>query len=157
MNQKPKIQYIGQFYVYGSEARALEQQNQPKKPKTTLPVEKLQKIEKIYVDPVALVAIAVSVIMLVTMLTGLNQLRSDWAEYERVSAYVHGLREENHLKTEAFRETYTLSDIRSKATAMGMIPKADAQRMTVTVTAPEVIPEPTWLENVIWFVKGMFA
>ena len=157
MNQKPKIQYIGQFYVYGSEAKALEQANQPRKPKTTLPVEKLQKIEKIYVDPVALVAIAVSVVMLVTMLVGVRQLHRDWQEYERVSAYVHGLRVDNRVKTEAFREQFSYSDIRNKASGMGMIPKAEAEHMTVAVTAPEIQPEPTWVENMIWFVKGLFA
>ena len=157
MNQKPKIQYVGQFYVYGSEAKALEQANQARKPKTTLPVEKLQKVEKIYVDPVALVAIAVSIIMLFSMIAGVQQLRRDWAEYEKVSAYVHGLREANHTKTEEFRALYSYSEIRVKAAGMGMIPKAEAEHMTVTVTAPEAQPEPTWVENVIWFVRGMFA
>ena len=126
MNQKPKIQYIGQFYVYGSEARALEQQNQTRKPKTTLPVEKLAKIQKIYVDPVALIAIVVSVFMLATMIAGVRQL-------------------------------YDRAVIRDKAETMGLIPKAEAEHMTVTVTAPEIAPEPTWWENAVWFVKGMFA
>ena len=157
MNQKPKIQYVGQFYVYGSEARALEQQNQARKPKTTLPEEKLRQIQKLYVDPVALIAIAVSVIMLVTMLMGLKQLRGDWVEYQQVSTYVHRLREENHTKTETFRETYTLSDVRAKASAMGMIPKAEAEHVAITVTAPQIDPEPTWVENMIWFLKGLFA
>ena len=157
MNQKPKIQYIGQFYVYGSEARALEQKNQVRKPRTTLPVEKLQKIQKIYVDPVALMAIAVSVFMLVSMIIGVQQLRTDWAEYQVVAEHVHTLRESNHAKTEQVREAYNRADVRAKAEAMGMIPRAEAERMSVTVTAPEITPEPTWWENMIWFVEGMFA
>ena len=157
MNQKPKIQYIGQFYVYGSEARALEQQNQTRKPKTTLPVEKLAKIQKIYVDPVALIAIAVSVFMLATMIVGVQQLRTDWEEYQVVADHVHTLREDNHTKTEQMRQLYDRAAIRNKAETMGLIPKAEAERMTVTVTAPEIAPEPTWWENAVWFVKGMFA
>ena len=47
MNQKPKIQYIGQFYVHGSEARALELQEQKKQAKTRLPLAKLEPIEKV--------------------------------------------------------------------------------------------------------------
>ena len=157
MVQKPKIQYVGQFYVYGSEARALEMQNKPKKPKSSLPMERLEKIEKLYVDPVALVAIAVSILMLVTMLIGVQQVRSDWAEYQIMAERVHNLREYNHIKTEEFRGTYTLEDIRMKAAGMGMIPRAEAQHMEVKITHPESVPEPTWLENVQWFVKGLFA
>ena len=37
MVQKPKIQYVGQFYVHGSEARKLELQQEKKKAKTSLP------------------------------------------------------------------------------------------------------------------------
>ena len=36
MNQKPKIQYIGQFYIHGSEARALELQEQKKQAENNL-------------------------------------------------------------------------------------------------------------------------
>ena len=74
MVQKPKIQYIGQFYVHGSEARALEQQEQKKKAKTKLPLARLERIEKIYVDPVALAGIAVAVVMLAVMVLGAVQL-----------------------------------------------------------------------------------
>ncbi len=159
MNQKPKIQYVGQFYVYGSEARALElNQQTPKAAKKKAdPVVQPEKLHVIHVDPVALIAIAVSFVMLASMIAGLQQLHSDWAEYQTVSGYVHQLRENNHTKTEAFRETYIRSDIRDKASTMGMIPKEEAERMVVTVTAPEIQPEPTWVDNVIWFMKGLFA
>ena len=95
MNQKPKIQYVGQFYVHGSEARQLQMQEQKRQAKTRLPLLRLQAIEKIYVDPVALVGIAVAVVMLVTMVLGAVQLKRDWDQYERVSAYVSELKREN--------------------------------------------------------------
>jgi len=158
MIQKPKIQYIGQFYVHGSEARAIEQQdNRPKFPALRKPLEKLEKIEKVYVDPVALIAIGVAVFMLAAMLLGIGQLQDDWAEYQEMSDRVHTLRERNHTKTEELRKLYTLSDIRVKASAMGMIPRADAEHMTVTVTRPEPEPEMTWMDHVQWFLKGLFA
>ena len=53
MDQKPVIQYVGQFYVYGSEVKAPKKKQQsakvflPKKPKTG-------KERRIYVDPVAI-------------------------------------------------------------------------------------------------------
>lgn len=157
MTQKPKIQYVGQFYVYGSEARALELQNQPKKPKTRLPLARLEKIEKVYVDPVALIAMAVAVIMLVTMLIGVQQIQQDWDEYQVMAQRVHTLREINHTKTDEFRATYKLSEIRDKATTMGMIPKEEAQHMVVKITHPEPVQEPGWIDNLQWFVKGLFA
>ena len=46
MNQKPKIQYVGQFYVHGSEARQLQLQEQKRQAKTKLPLARIQKIER---------------------------------------------------------------------------------------------------------------
>ena len=59
MVRKPDIQYVGQFYVYGSEAKQLAQQTEKKKARTRLPLERLQNIQKVYVDPVALVGMVV--------------------------------------------------------------------------------------------------
>ena len=156
MTRKPEIQYIGQFYVHGSEARQLETAK-PKKPKTRLPIAKLEKIEKVYVDPVALVAIAVAVVMLVVMVMGVLQIKADWEEYAVMASYVHQLKQTNHEKTEEFRGTYDLQDIRVKANAMGMIPKSDAETMTIRITEAERVPEPTFLDNVRWFLGGLFA
>ena len=57
MAQKPKIQYIGQFYVHGSEARALALEEERKQAKARRPLARLQQVELIYVDPVAVVSI----------------------------------------------------------------------------------------------------
>ena len=156
MTQKPKIQYVGQFYVYGSEAQAL-QPDAPKKPRTQLPEAVRKRMEKVYVDPVALMALVAAVFVLVAMITGVKQLQRDWEEYSTVAQYLHELKETNHEKTEAFRETYVRSEIRAKAESMGMIPKAEAQRSTVTVTIPQPEPEETLLDTIKWFVKGLFA
>lgn len=157
MVQKPKIQYVGQFYIHGSEALAMDPAQPSKKPKTRLPLARLEKIEKVYVDPVALIAMAVAVFMLITMVLGVLQLRDDWAEYEQVSAYLHRLKDTNHKDTVKFRSSYDLDDIRVKALAMGMVPKADAEDMTVKVTPPEKDPEPTWIDDLKWFLGGLFA
>ena len=157
MTRKPEIQYIGQFYVHGSEARQLELLEKKKQPKTRLPIAKLEKIEKVYVDPVALVAIAVSVFMLVAMVLGVIQLYQDWQEYTFVSERVETLQLRNHEKVEAYRSGYDLKDIRVKALAMGMVPKAEAEYMTVKITPPQPEPEMTFLQEIKWFVTGLFA
>ena len=157
MNQKPKIQYVGQFYVHGSEARALQLQEQKRQAKTKLPLARIQKIEKIYVDPVALAGILVSVVMLVTMVLGAVQIKRDWDQYEQVSAYVSELKKENARKNHAYHLSYDLEDIKSKALAMGLVPKSELQTMAVTVTVPEKEPELTRTEEIRFFLEGLFA
>ena len=157
MNQKPKIQYVGQFYVHGSEARQLQFQEQKRQTKTKLPLAGIQKIEKIYLDPVALMGIAVAVIMLVTMVLGAVQIKRDWDQYERVSAYVSELKRENARKSHAYHASYDLEDIKIKAQAMGMVPKQELQTMTVAVTVPVQEAEPTRMEEIKLFLEGLFA
>ena len=157
MTRKPEIQYIGQFYVHGSEARALELQEKKKQPRTILPIAKLEKIEKLYVDPVALIAFCVAAFMLVTMVLGAVQLKRDWDQYERVSAYVSELKRENARMNHAYRASYDLEDIKTKALAMGMVPKSELQTLSVEVTVPVPEREPTRMEEIRFFLEGLFA
>ncbi len=157
MNQKPKIQYVGQFYVHGSEARAIQLQEEKKQAKTRLPLARIQQIEKIYVDPVALVGIAVAVVMLVTMVLGAVQIKRDWDHYEQVSAYVSELKRENARMNHAYRASYDLEDIKSKALAMGMVPKSELKTMAVSVTVPEPEVELTRNQEIRMFLEGLFA
>lgn len=149
MIQKPKIQYIGQFYIHGSEARALELQEQKKQAKTKLPLARLEKIEQIYVDPVALAGIAVAVVMLAVMILGAVQLHQDWLVYERVADRVSVLKEENVRLTKEYRAGYDLDDIENKALAMGLVPRSQLERITVTVTPPVVEPELTLDQKIV--------
>ena len=157
MNQKPKIQYVGQFYVHGSEARQVQHQEEKRQAKTKLPLAKIKAIEKVYVDPVALAGIAVAVLMLVTMVLGAIQLKQDWDQYERVSAYVSELKKENARMSHLYRSSYDLEDIKTKAVSMGLVPKSELQTMTVTITIPEPEVEPTRIEEIKLFLEGLFA
>ena len=157
MNQKPKIQYVGQFYVHGSEARKLQLQEEKRQAKTKLPLARIKAIEKIYVDPVALVGIAVAVMMLVTMVLGAVQLKRDWDQYEQVAAYVSELKKENARMNHLYRSSYDLEDIKTKAVSMGMVPKSELQTMAVTITIPEPEVEPTRMEEIKFFLEGLFA
>ena len=157
MNQKPKIQYVGQFYVHGSEARKLQLQEEKRQAKTKLPLARIKAIEKIYVDPVALVGIAVAVMMLFTMVLGAIQLKRDWDQYEQVAAYVSELKKENARMNHLYRSSYDLEDIKTKAVSMGMVPKSELQTMAVTVTIPAPEVEPTRMEEIKFFLEGLFA
>ncbi len=157
MVQKPKIQYIGQFYVHGSEARELAQEKAQKKARTSLPLERLRKIEKITVDPVACVAILVAVVMLATMLVGALQIRNDWADYRAAANYAASLRAQKAQLTRDYRSGYNLDEIRSKALGLGLVPVSEAASMTVRVTLPEPEAELTWQEEVKMFWDGLWA
>ena len=157
MIQKPKIQYVGQFYVYGSEAQKLETGKQRRKARTRLPLARLEQVDKVCLDPVALTAIVVAVVMLVVMGIGLVQLYYDWTEYQAMSTYVSKLNQENAVLTREYREGYDLEEIRTKAEGLGLVPESQVPVMVIQVTVPQPAPEPTWLDNLMAFFQGLFA
>ena len=157
MSQKPKIQYVGQFYIHGSEARQLELQEKKKQAKSKLPLERLRKIEVVYLDPVAIFGIVTALVMLTVMILGVLQIRDDWKEYRVMSNYVSRLNSENAELQADYRSQYDLEDIRIKAQALGMVPKSDLEVRTVYVTIPQPEPEMTWLDELQWFLSGLFA
>ena len=157
MSQKPKIQYVGQFYIHGSEARQLELQEKKKQAKSKLPLERLRKIEVVYLDPVAIFGIVTALVMLTVMILGVRQIQDDWKEYRVMSNYVSRLNSENAELQADYRSQYDLEDIRIKAQALGMVPKSDLEVRTVYVTIPQPEPEMTWLEELQWFLSGLFA
>ena len=156
MTQKPKIQYIGQFYVPGSEAQVLAPKEKKKKAKTRLPIAKREKVGAITIDPIAVAGIAAAAVLLAVMVLGVLQIRDDWAEYNTMSRYVSQLKTENaELKT-TYRAGYDLEDVQNKALGIGLIPKEECQTMTITVTVPQREPEPTFWDDVVWFFQGLF-
>ena len=157
MNQKPKIQYVGQFYIHGSEARQLELQEKKKHAKSKLPLERLRKVEVIYLDPVAIFGIVTALVLLAVMTVGVLQIRDDWKDYQTMSNYVSRLNSENAELRADYRSQYDLEDIRVKAEALGMVPKSQLEVRTVYVTIPQPEPERTWLEEIQWFLSGLFA
>ena len=157
MSQKPKIQYVGQFYIHGSEARQLELEAKRKQAKSKLPLERLRSVREINLDPVAIGGILVSLMLLAVMIVGALQLKTDWANYRVMDSYVSRLSSQNAKLTEEYRSQYDLDDIRSKAVALGMVPREELQTRSVYVTVPQPEPEPTWWENLQWFLEGLFA
>ena len=157
MKQKPKIQYVGQFYIHGSEARQLELQEKKKQAKSKLPLERLRKIEVVYLDPVAIFGIVTALVMLTVMILRDKKIRDDWKEYRVMSNYVSRLNSENAELKADYRSQYDLEDIRVKAEALGMVPKSQLEVRTVYVTIPQPEPERTWLEEIQWFLSGLFA
>lgn len=154
MVQKPEIQYVGQFYVYGSEAVA------PKTKKAVreiLPKEHKQKLHKVYIDPVALIGIAAAVTLLVALVMGGIRLNSMWNAHNEIRSYVSNLKLDHATLEHTYRTSLNLEDIQAKAQAMGLVPEADVQTVTVRVTMPEPKPETTLWDDIQWFFQGLFA
>ena len=161
MVRKPDIQYVGQFYVYGSEAKKLAEQERRQKAKTMLPLERLRNIREVRLDPVALFGIAVAVVMVVTMIIGAVHIGSAWDEYEQMQRYVARLEQQNVQLERAYRTGYDLAEVEAAALTMGMVPRAEAQTIQLSVSVPVPEEEPSAWEEfkdyVNWFVDGLFA
>lgn len=156
MTPKPKIQYVGQFYVHGSEARKLEPKKERKIPKTKLPVERLKTKESINLDPVAMMAIVVAVVMLFTMAAGALQLKSDWEEYHAGERYLSYLNRENARLERVYRSSFDLEEIRSKALALGLKPREDVEERSVQLVLPVPEAEESQESKLVAFWKGLW-
>lgn len=157
MVQKPKIQYVGQFYVYGSEARQMALAKEKQQARVKRPLAKFQQVEHIYVDPVAVVSIAVAVILLVTMILGTVQIYQDWEMYQQVEGYLSYLNKSNAQLEETYRSGYDLEDIENKALAMGLVPVEELEKRTITVTVPEKEPEVSRIQQWRETLENLFA
>ena len=157
MAQKPEIQYVGQFYVHGSEAKKLARKTEQKKAKTELPLHRFERIRKVHVDVLAISSILVAAVLMITMVAGTLSLQSAWEELHIAQEYVYELESANATLAAQYRSGYDLDEVRSAAIALGMIPVEEAQVVSLRVTVPEVQPEPTLLDDIIWFLEGLFA
>ena len=157
MAQKPEIQYIGQFYIHGSEAKELARKNEQKKAKTELPLHRFQRVRKVYVDPLAICSLMIAAVMIIGMVAGMLSLQTAWEELETARVYVSELETRNSVLTAQYRAGYDLETVRSAAIAMGMVPVSEVQTVKLNVTVPEVQPEPTLVDDILWFLHGLFA
>ena len=157
MALKPEIQYIGQFYIHGSEAKALEVKPEEKKSEYKLPLHRFEKVQKLHVDPLAICSIALAVVLMIGMVAGTLQIQSAWEELDAANRYVYNLEAIHRQRMSEYRSSYNLEEIRTVAETMGLIPVAEAKTMELTVTIPEPEAEPTMWDDIVWFMEGLFA
>lgn len=159
MDRKPDIQYVHQFYVYGSEATAPELKPGPKKKrqKRVLPMPKIEQNINIYFDIASLCGIIVACAMMVLMTVGIYQLSNVQKEYDRMESYVITLQNQNLDLEKTFYEGFNADDIYEKATALGMIPVEKAQTVSIKIDVPQPEPAPSLWENICWFFSQWFA
>ncbi|MDY2558702.1 MAG: hypothetical protein SOW29_10235 [Candidatus Faecousia sp.] len=152
MDQKPVIQYVGQFYVYGSEVQARKKKEHkpvlPKAPRTGVQ-------HCVYVDPVAVCGIAVAVLMLVVLAVGAFQLRAAMQQYNAQSEQLSAIKRENARLEHLYRTSLDLEAVQAQAEKLGMVPAEELEHRELVVTVGQAPEESTAWENFLWFVKGL--
>ncbi len=154
MARKTEVRYVN-FYTPGSVAYQYDPVPQPKK-KVTLPKPRRQKKNLIRLDTTVVLSVCVAFVMLVAMVIGLVQLGVAQSQANQMERYVTLLQEKNEELDETYRAGFDPEEIRSIATAMGMIPVEQAQKIYITVPA-ESVEEPSLWENIYVFLTGLFA
>ena len=158
MANKPKIQYVGQFYVYGSEAKKVAQEEPRKVRKGYLPpLPDLNQERVIRLEPVAVVGIVMAMVLFVSIVTGALGIQSAWQEFRVAKNHLEQVQSQHHQVEARYEESYSLSDIKAVAENMGLVPVSQVKHITLLVTMPEPEPVRTLWEDVCWFVEGMFA
>ena len=154
---KHNIEYIQNFYSYGSEAKVIEFKpvyEQPQKP--ALPKREKAPVTTICIDPVAFCGIMVAVVMVLVLAAGMIQYSVVSQDHAVLSNYVNELREDNVLLQHQYNAGYDLEEIEVTARALGMIPVSEAQTISIHVEVPVREKAPTVLDNMIWFFSGLF-
>lgn len=157
MVQKPDIQYVTQFYSYGSEAKVLELKPAKKNKKTALPKALPDQKIRIAVDPVAWAGIVIALALVILMAVSVQSYLNVCAEYQAMNERVINLQNTNVERQIDYEQMYDLDDIREKALALGMIPMEEAEVIIIAPVIPEPEPETPWWDEIAWFLKGLFA
>ena len=154
MARHTDVQYI-RFYTEGSAARKVA----PVAPLKTMKLPKIKKHKRVtvFLDPMAVAGIAMAVMMAVLMIVGVVRLINARQEMAAMSQYVQTLREENVSLTQEFADGYDIEEIERTATALGMIPKEQAQHITLRLPEFQEPVEPTAWERFTTFLAGLFA
>ena len=157
MARKAEVQYVN-FYMAGSEALKFDPKPvvQSKQP-VRLPKQRRKKKIVLLVDPMALLGICMAFVMLIMMIVGMFQLGSAQKQARQMQAYVERLQAENAQLEQEYRAGYDPEEIRQIASAMGMIPKEEAQHIQIQIEAPQAEEESSFWQNVYTFLVDIFA
>ena len=155
MAQKPKIEYVGRSYLFGSEAPKIEEHHRTLK--SLLPAIKLERFRNIYIDPVGLLGLTVAVVLLVMLVAGALQMRQTRAEYDAMKTYLSDLKRENAQLSHAYHTSYDLDEIREQAEKIGMVDGNDTERFTVIFSVPEHQEEPSAWDEFVWLISGLLS
>ena len=155
MVPKHDILYVN-FYTDGSAARKPQAAISPVQPRKK--PQNARRRKNLYLDPVAVCSLMVAAVMLIMMAVGLNEFQNARAEAQAMEAYVAQLGVKNEELTQSYREKVNLDEIEQTALALGMVPKAQAQTVSIRVELPqEQTSAVTVWEQFASFLTNLFA
>ncbi len=154
MEQKPVIQYVGQFYVYGSEVKAPKKKKEEKKYVLPSPP-KPAKEHFVYIDPVAVCGIVLAVVLLVSLVLGAIQLKSAMDDYNAETAVLSSIQRQNAVLEHRYRTSLDLEAVQTQAEKLGLVAQAEAEHRSVYVNAPEPSEEETLVQRLWWHIRGL--
>ena len=71
--------------------------------------------------------------------------------------YVVTVQNENVQLRESYKSQVNLEEIEARALALGMIPRSEAEVITIRMDMPVEEPEMTAWDEFVWLCKGLFA
>ncbi len=146
------------YYSNDSTARRVERKPVTKAMAAPKPVTRPAKRVVVRVDPVAVAGIVLALVMLVSLISAGSQYHSWTEKNAQLSHYVATLQQEQEALQQEYKAGYDLEQIREIATAIGMVPAEDAQRITVDVHIPGADQEQvSFWESITIFLAGLFA
>ena len=153
MAQKPEIQYVERFYVYGSEVPAEIQQTE--KEEVVHKKEHLH-VQKIYIDLSAILWTLAAVVLMATMILSGVHLTKMSAEKDLMQDYVSFLQTRNAALQHNYRISYDLEEIEKQAAELGLVPEDQVENRYIRVSVPEHEEKWTFFGNIKWFFAGLF-
>lgn len=155
MAKQPEVRYIN-YFVSGNIAYRPEKR-QEHKPRTQLPAMPKERKRQTTVDGNALCCVLVSVVLLIALAVSAVQFIGAKNETAQLQRYVASLQQENETLSKNYADSFDEAEIRKIADSLGMIPAEQAKHMTMQVQLPVAEKEPTVLESILLFLKGLFA
>ena len=161
MARKADIQYVHHYYTAGSAAKkvAVKVENKKKPLPLFEPLMMAEPDQKVVVkiDPLSALATVVAVALVIMMVVSLFQYSAAHQRNVELQEYVYILSDENIRLEQKYQSGFDLKEIETQALALGMIPIAQAQTITVSGSVPAHEAEPTRWERVQLFMSDLFA
>lgn len=151
MAQKAEVQYVNQFYVFGSEVPG------QRKTGVKLPELHIPRPRRIYVDPIALLGTVAAAVMLCLLIVGVFRLRDARTEYTRARERLTELERANAQLSHTYHTGFDLESVRTMASSQGMVDSAEAERFTAFVILPKRPKPQTAWDNFLWRLSWLFS
>lgn len=156
MPKKPEIQYVGQFYIHGSEALAPALAPAKKKrPVQQAPVQ--EEPVAVHLDLLAVCATVVAVALLVLLAVGVKQYQNAYRQMDTMKNYVITLQNDQIALKQERSVSAAAENLEQKALGLGLVPKSEVQVVKITPVVPEIQREMSFWEELRWYFDGWFA